>query len=81
MKHDSYVKENGNTGAFACTGNIFTQSGLSKRELLAAMAMQGFLSSLTSSLHIGHLVQGSVQVADALLVELEKTNKHEDEDD
>lgn len=81
MTRDSYVKENGDRGAFACTGNIFTQSGLSKRELLAAMALQGFLSSLTGSLHIGHLVQGAVQVADALLVELERTSKQEDEDE
>ena len=81
MKHDSYVKENGNRGAFACTGNIFTQSGLSKRELLAAMAMQGFLSSFEGSLNIEHLAQSSVRVADALLVELERTNKKENEDD
>lgn len=87
MKHDSYVKENGNKGAFACTGNIFTQSGLSKRELLAAMAMQGFASNKgwAESMRTvddwdnykERLVKGAVEFADALLDELERTKEKE----
>jgi hypothetical protein len=88
MGNDSYVKENGNRGAFACTGNIFTQSGLSKREYLAAMAMQGFASNegWAESMRTvddwdnykERLVKGAVEFADALLDELEKTSKKED---
>jgi len=89
MARDSYVKENGNRGAFACTGNIFTQSGLSKRELLAAMAMQGFASNKgwAESMRTvddwdnykERLVKGAVEFADALLVELERTNTEAEE--
>jgi hypothetical protein len=91
MEKDSYVKENGNRGAFACQGHVFTQFGLSKRELLAAMAMQGFASNKgwAESMRTENdwdnykerLVKGAVEFADALLAELERTNKQENEDD
>jgi hypothetical protein len=52
---------------------IFT--GLSKREMIAAMAMQGFQSNSTT--YQGHssnaeLAQQAVEMADALLTELSK---------
>lgn len=91
MGKNSYVKENSSRGAFACTGKIFTQSGLSKREYLAAMAMQGFASNegWAKSMRTvddwdnykERLVKGAVEFADALLDELERTNKKENEDD
>lgn len=58
-------------------------SGLTKRELLAAMAMQGLLnniSSLKESDWIGQktpqfMAELSAQSADALIAELEKSNE------
>lgn len=49
--------------------------GLTKRELFAAMAMQGMLASETEASnygHIGFLAESAVKRADALLAELAK---------
>ena len=50
-------------------------SGLTKREMMAMMAMQGILSSLTveDDMSPKDLARCSVADADALLVELERT--------
>lgn len=45
--------------------------GLTKRELIAAMAMQGLLSSETQATY-EEFAASSVEVADALLAELAK---------
>jgi hypothetical protein len=59
-------------------------SGLDKREHFAGLAMQGFASNTEWSKeltaddwndYVVRLTQGSVEVADALLAELEKTEK------
>lgn len=50
--------------------------GLSKRELIAAMAMQGMLASETEASnygHIGFLAESAVKRADALLEALAKS--------
>lgn len=52
----------------ATTDNI----GLTKRELIAAMAMQGFLSCKDTMLREAFVAQCAVALADALLAELEK---------
>jgi len=48
------------------------QSGLTKREYFAAMAMQGILSN---NLPWNNIVKASIDYADALLAELEKKEK------
>lgn len=51
------------------------QWGLTKRELLAAMAMQGMLASETEECHYGDLkklAESAVKHANALLAELAK---------
>lgn len=61
--------------------SLFTTGGLTKRELFAAMAMQGFISSLTldvGSIPRMKMVCGvSLRYADALIAELERTNQGE----
>lgn len=46
--------------------------GLTKREHFAGLAMQGILSSLESKVEMEALATVAVQMADALLTELEK---------
>lgn len=53
-------------------------SGITKREYFAGLAMQGILASNTEGLAIGRidipgLIQSSVEAADKLLIELEKS--------
>jgi hypothetical protein len=72
--------KNGQEGAFASMNEYERQEGLTKREYFAAMAMQGLLSSNTASMSRGIIdVQAfactSVQMADLILEELEKTEK------
>lgn len=76
----------GSEPAFACskTEYDFGQTGLSKRELFAAMAMQGLLANLeyqvralekpeSSTRNIAEFVAfGATDYADALLAELAK---------
>lgn len=49
-------------------------SGLTKREYFAALAMQGLAARYPEGGHFfeGHIAEGSVKIADALLRELEK---------
>lgn len=55
--------------------NVHSVGGLTKRELLAAVAMQGMLASETEASnygHIGFLAESAVKRADALLAALAK---------
>jgi hypothetical protein len=47
-------------------------SEMTKREMVAAMAMQGILSSLTEDMSVDTLVRCSLRNADALLAALEE---------
>jgi len=47
-----------------------SEAGLTKREYFSAMAMQGLLASGASS--IVDISQGAIQIADQLILELEK---------
>lgn len=58
--------------AFPQTSATSTRPGLTKRELISAMAMQGMLSFGESSYDATQLAQGAVSYADALLKALEK---------
>lgn len=67
--------------ATAHDGGIYTGvekhpdfGGLTKRELFAAMAMQGLVTNTEVAGMIGHqeIIVGAVKLADALLAELEK---------
>ena len=49
-----------------------TNGGLTKRELFAAMAMQGLLADPYSTQEFSCMASMSVQVADALIAELSK---------
>jgi hypothetical protein len=57
-------------------GNYLVDSGLTKREYFAAMAMQGFLSCNAHD-SIEDDVKYSVKCADLLIEELNKTKQHE----
>lgn len=73
------------TGEFPpdeCAGIIAAHEGMSKRELFAAMAMQGFASVMdkmpanTECISASHLLAAmSVKCADALISELSKGGK------
>ena len=52
-------------------GYSITEHGLTKRELFAAMAMQGYVS-YGDSVNIKIAAQWSVEMADELIKELEK---------
>lgn len=56
--------------------DIRSAGGLTKRELFAAMAMQGFISGCYAGNNAGFTVHGNcfaaVEYADALIAELEK---------
>lgn len=58
-------------------GNTWATGGLTKRELVAAMAMQGLLANAISGRHrIPELLStDAIQYADALLAELERTKE------
>ena len=74
------MKTNGDHGAYAmCDDAMFIQNGLTKRELFAAMAMQGLLSdndyspyTLRNGDYINTLGEQCVKYADALIAELNK---------
>ena len=57
-------------GAFATATDGWAQCGLTKRELFAAMAMQGMTNNNNITVEI--VAAWSVQYADALLAELAK---------
>lgn len=50
----------------------FTAYGLTKRELFAAMAMQGLFSNPDDRGHVAEYARFAVKAADALLAELAK---------
>ncbi len=56
------------------SGAIALSSGLTKRELFAAMAMQGLCVNMSefSNSHSGRIVDIAVECADALLAQLAK---------
>ena len=60
--------------AFGEAGPIFAsaQVGLTKRELFAAMAMQGLLSGCIATSEGETIFKDAVELADSLLTELEK---------
>lgn len=60
--------------AYTSEGRMNAPSGLTKRELFAAMAMQGLLASGKAwNGPMGWIGEESVRVADSLLETLEKT--------
>jgi hypothetical protein len=69
------AEDNGTTGAFA-VGECMYQSGLTKREYFAGLAMQGLATKKPSDHEddITRIVRTSVLLSDALLEELEKKN-------
>jgi hypothetical protein len=48
--------------------------GLTKREYFAAVALQGVLSHLTTRVSAEEVARAAVEVADQLIIELNKTN-------
>jgi hypothetical protein len=54
---------------------LVSQWGLTKRELFAAMAMQGLAGAYSDggNFHEQHVAKGAVKLADALLAALEQT--------
>lgn len=85
------MKTNGDDNAFACVGfgpaadDSYMQAGLTKREWMSAMAMQGLLAAVYSSKEMlnefrrepgrSYISQNAISYADALIEEL---NKQED---
>jgi hypothetical protein len=53
-------------------GSLYPEKGLNKRELFAAMAMQGLLAK-SEEMTPSHLAQWAVTNADALLAALKET--------
>lgn len=50
--------------------------GLTKREYFAAMAMQGLCAGYFDNHYsIGHIKDAAIEIADALLEEMERTNE------
>jgi hypothetical protein len=62
----------GSDGLGSAGGYPYPEGGLTKRELLAAMAMQGSMAAAAQQRHIPTVVADSVKLADALLAELAK---------
>jgi hypothetical protein len=60
-----------------CVSDVWSEGGLSKRELFAAMAMQGFISSgqVRSKEDVEGLGFMALRAADSLLAELAKESK------
>ena len=77
--------ENGKQGAFPKRADGAPQTGLTKREYFAGLAMQGMLANLngammkggTKTLHPDHIAEMSVIHADAVLRELDKPYQQE----
>lgn len=65
--------KSGDNSAYPCDHTTRGGIGLTKRELFAAMAMQGFLANKAHSTHFlpEHDARYCIQIADALLAELE----------
>lgn len=64
---------NGDDAAYPSDRDQFSpEFGLTKREMLAAMAMQGLLADPYTTQEFSCMASMSVQVADALIAELSK---------
>ena len=61
---------NGNDAAYPLMGKLGASAGLTKRELLAAMALQGILAYPNNSQSIGLCACVAVKAADALIAKL-----------
>ncbi|MFM2014223.1 MAG: hypothetical protein RLZZ396_3007 [Planctomycetota bacterium] len=67
---------NGNDAAYPSDPDQYSpEFGLTKRELFAAMALQGLLADPYSTQEFTIMASMSVQVADALITELSKEVK------
>ena len=65
------MKTEQNDAAFATGDEYWRQSGLTKREYFAAMAMQGLLTTIKLSQYMPEIVAScSVEMADALITAL-----------
>jgi hypothetical protein len=62
----------GNDQAFPKHPYSYSDSGLTKREYFAAMAMQGLLSTVPESFNGREIAEISVNMADALIEALNK---------
>jgi hypothetical protein len=67
---EMYFSENGEASDY-CTFKVHTNSGLTKREYFASMAMQGIIAEHNYFTH-DHVAVNAVAYADALLDELSK---------
>lgn len=65
---DKHVTD-GDHYAYATSTDKFHQEGLTKRELFAAMAMQGLMKYPGNPDYVAHM---AIQAADALIAELNK---------
>lgn len=63
-------RRNGDDMAFPCDGPNVPAYGLTKREYIAAMALQGFLASLNGEAAYNDVAADAVGYADALLAAL-----------
>jgi hypothetical protein len=62
---------NGDDAAYPLMGKISASAGLTKREIFAAMAMQGLLAYPNCNQSVGVLAFVAVQAADALIEALD----------
>jgi hypothetical protein len=69
---------NGNDCAYPTDSNyqgcVLSEGGLTKREIFAAMAMQGFISSSRYLHDDANCAADSIRFADALIEQLKKTS-------
>ncbi len=77
---------NADQAAFSCASEHMHQKGLTKREYFAGLAIQGILSQFTELAangggvsHYGGMIESivkeAIDIADTLILELEKTKK------
>lgn len=75
-KQDSAFPQVQSSNGFTSDGSVdsvWSEGGLTKRELLAAMAMQGLCGSFSTKYK--EIPELATQIADALLAELAKDSK------
>ena len=75
---DTNETKNSEKGAFACVKEHYLQDGLTKREYFAGLALQGICVNAGRNGHDFNkkekIAKASIELADALLKELSKTN-------